>query len=295
LDALGIDTLSKAAVLEAANSRRAVLGLPPIGDLTAATNLSDGLGDVGGGPVIRRVSKAQAAADLGAFKAAFAALNGAEFKERRSKIARLVAVLAADPDSAEGVKREDLLKSALALYDNEHCPVCDTPFSPDEFTEHLKEKLAHLDSVAKQRKEIEDEIAPLLDAIHAAGAAVRSMIAYGPVLEPKLELKGLTDFRSVLAAHYRQLQKLLPLEDTIAVVEAGFGSTDLDADVAMIDAAVAALPELNAEMAAHVFLLNVRRGYKITGLLNRSTRWPRRGQNARPRFTEFLGKRPRGR
>jgi recombinational DNA repair ATPase RecF len=256
LDALGIETLSKAAVLAAANSRRAVLRLPPINDLTATTNLSEGLEDAGGEPVVQRIPKAQATADLVAFRAAFAALNGEELKERCSKIARLAAVLAADPDSAEEVKREDLLKSALALYDDEHCPVCDTPFSPGEFTEHLNEKLAHLDSVTKQRKEIEGETGPLLDAIHAAGAAARSITAYGLMLEPKLELKGLTDFRSILAAHYRQLQKLLPLEDTIAVLEAGFKSADVDADVALVDDAVAALPELNAEMAARVFLLN---------------------------------------
>jgi hypothetical protein len=258
LDALGIDALSKTAVLEAVNRQRAVLGLPPIEVLTTKTDLCNGLRDIGSEPVVQRVPKAQAASDLGTFRAALVALTAVEFRERCGKIARLVTALTSDPDSADEVKREDLLKSALALYDDEHCPVCDTPFTPDSFTEHLKKKLVHLATITKQRKEIEGEIAPLLDAIHAAESAVRSIIAYGPMLEPKPELRALIDFSTLLGGCYRQLEKFLPLEDTIAVVEAGFESADLYADVAALDAAVTALPEPSAEMAAHVFLVSAQ-------------------------------------
>ena len=125
LDALGIDKLGKAAVLGAVNPRRTTLGLPRIEDLTATADLSEGLKDVGGEPVVQRVPKAQAAADLATLKTALAALTGAEFKERCGKIAGTISALAADPDSANGIKREALLKSALDLYDDEHCPVCD--------------------------------------------------------------------------------------------------------------------------------------------------------------------------
>jgi hypothetical protein len=258
LAALGIDHLGKAAVLGAINPRRAVLGLAPLEELTATTDLSEGLKDDGGETAVQRVPKAQAGADVATLKAAVAALGAADFKNRSWKIAGAVAVLAADSDSADGVKREELLTSALDLYDDEHCPVCDTPFAPDAFTGHLKEKLSHLDGVAKQRKAIEADIVPLVDTISAAGAAVRSVMVYGPMFEPKLELKGLSDFRNLLAGRYTQLQKLLPLEDTVAVLQAGYAASELDPDLAALDAAISALPEPNAAVAARIFLLSAQ-------------------------------------
>jgi hypothetical protein len=258
LAALGIDQLSKAAVLGAVNPRRAVLSLAPLQDLTASTNLAEGLTEGGGEAAVQRVPKAQATGDVVTLKTALAVLAQSEFLEGCGKIADAVAALAADPDSADGVKREALLKSALELYDDEHCPVCDSPFTPDTFTDHLKEKLTHLETVGAQRKAIEADIAPVLEAISAAGAAVRTLMPYGPMFDPKVELKGLSDFRNLLAGRYAQLQKLLPLEDTVAVLQAGYVSPELDDALAALDAAIVALPEPNADVAARTFLLSTQ-------------------------------------
>lgn len=261
LDALGIEKLGKTTVLSAVNLKRAVLGLPAIDDLTAATDLAEGL-KVEGEAVAQRVSRAQAAADLVTLRAALAGLNAGDLKARCGKIAEAVAALAADADASDEVKREALLKAALELYDDEHCPVCDTPFTPDAFTPHLKAKLDHLTEVAKRRKALETEIAPLLDAIHTAGSAIRAVLPYGPMFEPKLELTTLADFRAVLLGRYQQLGKFLPLEDTLAVVQAGFDTAPLDADLTAAEAAVKAIPEPNAEVGARTFLLNAQERLK---------------------------------
>lgn len=226
LDALGIEKLGKAAVMGAINPKRALLGLAPLDDLTATTDLADGL-QVRGEAATQRVPKAQAAADLVTLRAALKTLAGEDVKARCAKIAEATAALAGDPDAANEVKRETLLKTALDLYDNEQCPVCDTPLEPAHFTAHLKGKLDHLTEVAQQRKALEAEIAPLLDAIAAAGSAIRAILPYGPLFEPKLEFKGMSDFRVLLQGRYQQLGKLLPLEDTLAIVGAGFDTAPL--------------------------------------------------------------------
>ena len=255
LDALGIDKLGKTAVLGAVNPKRAVLGLAPLEDLTAATDLAEGL-KAEGEQAVQRVPKAQAAADLTTLRTALAGLASDDFNGRCAKIADATASLTADASASDGVKRESLLKTALELYDDENCPVCDTPFNPETFTDHLKAKLDHLTAVGQQRKALEAEIAPVLDAIHAAGSAIRAILPYGPLFEPKLELKALSDFRTSLLGRYQQLTKVLPLDDTLAIVQAGFDVASLAEELDTVEAAITAVPEPNAEVGARTFLLN---------------------------------------
>ncbi|TSD87093.1 AAA family ATPase [Mycobacterium sp. KBS0706] len=257
LDALGIEKLGNAAVLDAVNPKRTLLGLAPLHDLTATTDLADGLQAEGEGAV-QKVPKAQAAADLATLRTALTTLGGEEVKARCAKISESTAALSGDADAANEVKRETLLKTALDLYDDEHCPVCDTPQTPDDFTAHLKGKLDHLTEVAQQRKALETEIAPLLDTVTAAGSAIRTILPYRAMFEPKLELKVLADYRVLLDGRYQQLNKLLPLEDTLAIVEAGFEIAPLGAELDLAEAAIKAVPEPNAEVGARTFLLNAQ-------------------------------------
>lgn len=255
LDALGIEKLGKAAVLGAVNPPRAVLGLAPLDDLTATTDLTEGLKPEAEGAV-QKVPKAQAAADLATLRAVLSTLGGEDVKARCATVAELTAALSGDADAANDVKRETLLKTALDLYDDEQCPVCDTPQTPDHFAAHLKGKLDHLIEVAQKKKALEADIAPLVEAITAAGSAIRTVLPYGAMFEPKLELKALADYRVQLGARYQQLTKLLPLEDTLAIVQAGFDTAALAAELGAVETAIKAVPEPNAEVGARTFLLN---------------------------------------
>lgn len=257
IDALGIHQLGKHEVLGAVNPRRAILGLPLLDDLTPTSDLADGLtAEIAG--VVQKVPKLQATADLATLRTALATIGGDEVKARCAKVAGATSILSSDSDSANDVKRETLLNTALDLYDNQQCPVCDTPQTIHHFTTHVKSKLSHLSDVAQQRKALEAEIAPLLDVITAVGSAIRTILQYQEMFEPKLELKALTDYRAMLGGRYQQLIKLLPLEDTQAIVEAGFDTLPLSAELDAFEAAIKALPEPNAEVGARTFLLNAQ-------------------------------------
>lgn len=253
-DALGAPQLTKASILGAANPQRQILGLPALDDLTSTTTLTDGLATAAGAVTAQRVPKAQAIADIVSLKAALERLASADFAQQCAALVTSVEELAADPDVVRGVKREALLNSAIDLYDDESCPVCDKPFDPEGFIVHLKAKLAHLDEIAAKRKALEEQVQPVTDTIYAAGTALAAVIAYGPLFPAPLNLKALTDAKQTLGGRYNQLQKLLPLEDTAAVLKMAPGGAGLEAALAEIEAAVAALPEPNSQDAVRTFL-----------------------------------------
>ena len=252
--ALGVTQLTKAAVLEVVNPHRQALGLAPFTDLTPATPLTDGLATTGSGATPQPLPKAQAASDLTAAKAALAALAVDPFVATADGLIPRLEALAADPAAAAGVKREALLRSALDLYDGEQCPTCDTPYGPDAFVSHLKEKLAHLKDVADQRGTLTKDMEPLLTAIHAAGTSLATIIPYGAQLQPPVDSKPLADFKQVLVGRYQQLQALVPLEDTRAVLAVTYEVATLTPTLNALGDAINALPEPTAQDAARQFL-----------------------------------------
>lgn len=253
-DALGTTQLTKTSILAAANPHRQTLGLPLLDDLAPTTSLTDGLATAVGVATTQRVPKAQAVIDIATMKGALDALGSEDFIEKCAALLSGVEELVSDPDVVSGVKREALLNSAIELYDDESCPVCDKPFEPEGFTSHVKGKLAHLDEVAAKRKILEEQVKPLTDAIYAAGTAMATVIAYGPLFKTPLELKALSAVKQTLIGRYNQLQKFLPLDDTVAVLKVTHELPDLTAAFAELDGAVAAIPEPSSQDAARSFL-----------------------------------------
>ncbi|MGQ0446292.1 MAG: ATP-binding protein, partial [Beijerinckiaceae bacterium] len=172
MSALCVAELTRASVLDAANAMREVLGLSPLTALEATTSLKDGLATAAAGSVSSRVPKVQATADIAALKDALRKLRSEAFEKACGEAAEAAAELGRDADSLHEVSREALLRSALDLFDDKVCPVCDTPFQPEEFREHVTAKLEQLDAVAAKRAALEAQIGPLLDALHEAGTAL---------------------------------------------------------------------------------------------------------------------------
>ncbi|TXL76397.1 chromosome segregation protein SMC [Vineibacter terrae] len=245
--------LNKTSVLDAVNPRRELLGLAPLTDLDANTSVKDGLTTTTSAPT--RVPKIQATADLATLREALQALQADKFKEACSTADANAAELGKDADSLNGLSREALLKSALELYDGTACPICDTPFAPDDFQGHLAGKLAHLDDVSKRRAALEAECKPILDSLHAAGTALNTLIDHAGLFTPKIDASALIDFRAVLRGRFQQLKKLLPLDDTRTVLTAAYAISDLGPSLTALAAAIAAIPEPTKQDAARDFLI----------------------------------------
>jgi len=255
LTVLQVPQLNKTAVLAAVNPRRAILGLAPLTDLDATTSAKDGLATTTVSGPLGRVPKVQAAADFATLTNAMDDLGSDAFKKICAKAELSAAELGKDADSVDSLSREALLRSAIELYDGVACPVCDTPFTPSEFEAHLAAKLKHLDAVTKRRAALEAEIKPLLDKLHAAGTALVTMIGYAAQFSPPVDAKPFSDFKAVLLGRYQQLQKLLPLDDTRAVLETAHSLPDLTVTRDALAAAIKAIPEPTQQDAAREFLV----------------------------------------
>lgn len=255
LTALGAPQLTKKAILDAVNPRREMLGLASLADLEATTSLKDGLATTAAIGAPGRVPKVQANADLSTLKEALEKIGSEAFQRVCKEAEASAAELEKDADSLNGLSREALLKSAVELYDGTTCPVCDTPFEPGVFEEHLAAKLSHLDAVTKKRAALEAEIKPILDTLHAAGTALATMIGYASQLSPQVDATALRAFKAVLLGRYQQLQKLLPLDDTRAVLTKAHVVPELVPTLDALAAAINAIPEPTKQDAAREFLV----------------------------------------
>lgn len=258
LTALDAPQLSKKAVLDGVNPRRETLGLAPLTDLDATASVKDGLATTTASGSPGRVPKVQAVADLATLTEALEALGSEAFKQACATAEASAAELGKDADSLDDLSRETLLKSAVELYDGTACPVCDTPFEQGKFEAHLAAKLGHLEAITEKRTAFEAELKPLLDTLHAAGTALANMIGYAPQFSPPVDAKALSDFKAVLLGRYQRLQKLLPLDDTRAVLTTAHSGPDLSAVRNALAAAIKAIPEPTKQDAAREFLVLVQ-------------------------------------
>src|SRR5271170_1897678 len=140
LAALQIPEWSTARVLAAANTQRAILGLPPLSALAAATSLRDGLAGAAT-TAAPRVPKAQATADLRELRTLLDRLGASEAKGQCAAALNLLAPLASDPNALDSANRERFLTAALAYIEGEACPVCDTDWNPEELRALVSRKL----------------------------------------------------------------------------------------------------------------------------------------------------------
>jgi recombinational DNA repair ATPase RecF len=255
LSALAVPQLNKASVLGAVNPMRELLGLSPLADLQATTSLKDGLSTAAASTGAGRVPKAQAVADVAIMRESLQNLQASAFQADCAAAAFAAAELGKDAGDLDGILREALLRSALDLYDDKVCPVCDTSFEPDTFRAHLAAKLVHLETVTKKRTALEAQIAPLLDTLHTAGSALATVIAYAPQLAPPVDAAALNDFKAILLGRYQQLQKLLPLDDTRTVLSIAHHMPDLNAAISAMTVAIMAIPEPTKQDAAREFLV----------------------------------------
>lgn len=251
--ALGVSQLAKSEILTAVNQKRQILGLPALSDLAPSVSLSDGLAS-GSAASIQQVPKVQATADAKLLMVALDKISSEETVKKCAALHAIASELAADTTAAEGVKRETMLAHALELYDGELCPVCDKPFEMDEFRAHLATKLGHLNAITAKRRALEQGIAELLNLISAAGSMFNTVIAYGALFDPPVDVTKLTNLRINLRAQYAQLHKLFPLDETAGVLLAVHKFSDLSEALAPIEFAINGLPEPSAQDAARDYL-----------------------------------------
>lgn len=143
---LQIATLSAADLLAAVNSRRKVLGLSEIAELTPDTKLNAGLSAADKVPDFNKQS---ALRDLKALAEA-----AKEFPELAKEVVAAIIAglekLEADPGLLAALKKRSFIVKGLDLVEGPECPLCDTPWQDEEhLRDHLRAKLAKSEEAHK--------------------------------------------------------------------------------------------------------------------------------------------------
>jgi len=175
LRALNIDNCSPSAVLREVNKYRTILGLPELDEFNKDTAITDGLMSVKELEMVSHVPKVQALKDIEALQKLLDGLKDKASLGSRAAILQDLKDLNADGDSLEKLSHENLLQSALLLFDAEHCPICDTEWKPEELRTKINEKLQWLTAIRQRKLSIETQISPFisdLDALSVMGATI---------------------------------------------------------------------------------------------------------------------------
>jgi hypothetical protein len=253
--ALNLTKLSGAAILTAANEKRAVLSLPSLPALEANTSIKDGIVSAAVAVQPSRVAKAHAKADVESLRTKLASLQSPELVSTCAKVVAAVGLLSKDEQFLQNASREALLQEALNFFDEKVCPVCDTPWKPEEFRQHLAHKLEHYSAVTNQRKELEHKLAPIIAEIEAVRTATASVARYGVLLSPAIDCTSLGGYVTELNHISTALNDFLPLSATQdALAATSKVPEQVHAAIAQLESAIAALPEPTQQDAARDFL-----------------------------------------
>jgi hypothetical protein len=255
LRALAITQCGASKVLEAINAKRDFLGLPIIAALEPTTVLNDGVVTAAGATPVSRVPKNQAQADIKALRKQIGATTSDTAQTECEAAKHAAQELAKDAASLDGVERQELLASALKLFDEYACPVCDTAWEPERFREVVAAKHKHLEDAAERRQLVEAKFIPVIDRLEKLSASVSSVSRYGALLSPPVDAKPMSDYSSSLLTNIDQLKKLLPIDSTCAALDAVVASPVAAlATLHELDTQIAALPEPSQQEAAREFL-----------------------------------------
>jgi len=253
--AMNLTKVSAATILTAANEKRTVLSLPEIPALEENTSIKDGIVSATAAAQPSKVAKVQAKADLEALKKKLVSVQSPEFVSACAKVASAVSNLSENEQFLQFASREALVRNALNSFDDKVCPVCDTPWKPEDFRNHLAHKLGQYSAATKQRKELEQKLAPIITELEAVRTAAASAARYGVLLQPAVDCAAISGYVADLAHISTALKSFLPLSATSdALVATSKVSEQVHATVVQLDTAIAALPEPTQQDAARDYL-----------------------------------------
>ena len=251
--ALGIPKISSAPLLIAVNTRRTTLGLPPLNELTATTSVREGL-QPPTSAAGAAVNKTRMLTELKSARERLEGLATAEFEDALSATRAAVGTLEADVSLLQGANRENMLRAALALYDDE-CPVCGTEFELAEFQTTVTAKLAALSAATAKRQQLENALDPIADALDQAALAFKAAANWSNFAKIPIPVAKLAAAAQSKAAAAAALRKLLPIEATKESLATAGDISGLRDELAHLDAAAALLPDPSTQDAAREYLV----------------------------------------
>jgi len=254
ITALDIPDLATEKILSAVNERRQQLGLPKLTEISSTTSFKDGLTVISDKAV--NISKPHALTDIDNLKASLKTYKDTIGSEALKALKGKVQVLSESQLLLTGLTRENFLRSAIALVENDFCPVCDSELGIEEIKNIVQTKLKAFEAVSKERKEIEKEIEPYCEIIRKLLVDIRAVKEYAALFKPAIDTKELGAFTVQIQLHLSKLMAFLPITDLIDSLNVyGEVSKEVNTLVETIESAVRLIPEPSLQDAARDYLI----------------------------------------
>lgn len=183
-NALKIDKLDRALVVEKVNEKRQVLSLPGLTELTKNTSFKAGVAvpqEAHKKPALR---KAVALADLAALRTAIESAEPAALADNRQAAKTALERLRDDKQALALARWHGFIKTGLELVTEDACPLCDTPWKADELRDHLRQKILRAEEMEKLLVQLKDNINAILESLAERIQATERAIEYCESLKP---------------------------------------------------------------------------------------------------------------
>ncbi|MFT8990098.1 MAG: AAA family ATPase [Gluconobacter albidus] len=254
MSALGIAEVEAPTLLAAVNVKRAALDLPALTELEATTSIRGGL-ETQSGVSAPKVPKIQAKTDIANGLASLEAITTPESKAAWSGVVDALTALKESEAKLADMTRDGMLATALALFDEEHCPVCEIEWKPAEFRAVVEAQRERLKAVAAERKRVEELIEPVVVALEGLRPMLRQLAVYARDLPSPLVFEPFAVVGKEADRRAEVLRKFLPLDDAIAALDTGWEDVQPALEhIATLSASVESLPEPTDRDAARDFL-----------------------------------------
>ena len=207
--ALGVENLERPLVLEKANIKRRILGLPDLTELTSATSFKSGdtpSEATDEGPIL---SKAIALADLDALKAATSEEEPDEVQKYRQDIKTILEKLKSDEQAFISAQKHQFISAGYELITEDACPLCDLPWSRDELQEYLHNKLINARETKQSLSKLREATSGLLSALTERITALTKAVEHCGNLDPPIAHVEIKAYLEQLEAAHKALKKVL--------------------------------------------------------------------------------------
>lgn len=252
--ALGIAEVKAPTLLAAVNVKRAALGLPALTKLEATTSIRDGL-ETQSGVSAPKVPKIEAKTDIANGLASLEAIKTPETEAAWSGVVDALTALKENEDKLADMTRDGMLATALALFDEEHCPVCDTEWEPAEFRAVVEAQREQLKAAAAERKRVEELIEPVVVTLEGLRPMLRQLAVYARDLPTPLAFEPFAVVAMEADRRAEALRNFLPLDNAIAALDTDWKDVQPALEhIATLSESVEALPEPTDRDAARDFL-----------------------------------------
>lgn len=254
MSALGIAEVKAPTLLAAVNVKRAALDLPALTKLEATTSIRDGL-ETQGGVTAPKVPKIQARTDVANGLASLEAIKTPEIEAAWSGVVDALTALKENEAKLADITRDGMLATALDLFDEEHCPVCETAWDPAEFRAVVEAQREQLKAAAAERKRVEELIEPVVVALEGLRPMLRQLAVYARDLPAPLAFEPFAVVAKEADRRAEALRNFLPLDEAIGALDTDWPEIQPALDhIATLSASVEALPDPTDRDAARDYL-----------------------------------------